>query len=61
MPQTLLFGGVLIQNGYPIAYESWKLNETERRYTVQEKELTDWMYIHIPGRFPSINYPSINR
>ncbi|XP_042968946.1 uncharacterized protein LOC122301604 [Carya illinoinensis] len=33
-------GGVLMQEGHPIAYESRKLNETERRYTVQEKEMT---------------------
>lgn len=33
-------GGVLMQGGHPIAYESRKLNETERRYTVQEKEMT---------------------
>lgn len=26
--------------GHPIAYESRKLNDTERRYTVQEKEMT---------------------
>ncbi|KAI5652374.1 hypothetical protein M9H77_29561 [Catharanthus roseus] len=33
-------GGVLMQDGHPIAYESRKLNETERRYTLQEKEMT---------------------
>ncbi|KAJ4960077.1 hypothetical protein NE237_019987 [Protea cynaroides] len=33
-------GGVLMQDGHPIAYESRKLKETERRYTVQEKEMT---------------------
>jgi hypothetical protein len=33
-------GGVLMQEGHPIAYESHKLNETERCYTVQEKEMT---------------------
>ncbi|KAF8107055.1 hypothetical protein N665_0127s0005 [Sinapis alba] len=33
-------GGVLMQNGHPIAFESRKLNETERQYTVQEKEMT---------------------
>ncbi|GJS95125.1 putative nucleotidyltransferase, ribonuclease H [Tanacetum coccineum] len=27
-------GGVLMQDGHPIAFESWKLNETERKYTV---------------------------
>lgn len=33
-------GGVLMQDGHPVAYESRKLNDTERRYTVQEKEMT---------------------
>ena len=33
-------GGVLMQEGHPIAYESRKLNDIERRYTVQEKEMT---------------------
>ncbi|KAE8726163.1 Detected protein of unknown function [Hibiscus syriacus] len=33
-------GGVLMQEGHPIAFESRKLNDTERRYTVQENEMT---------------------
>ncbi|RVW69261.1 Retrovirus-related Pol polyprotein from transposon 17.6 [Vitis vinifera] len=33
-------GGVLMQDRHPIAFESRKLNDTERRYTVQEKEMT---------------------
>ncbi|KAH9670137.1 Endonuclease [Citrus sinensis] len=33
-------GGVLMQECHPIAFESRKLNDTERRYTVQEKEMT---------------------
>ena len=32
-------GGVLMQDGRPIAFESRKLNDTERRYTVQEKKM----------------------
>ncbi|KAE8694779.1 hypothetical protein F3Y22_tig00110773pilonHSYRG00015 [Hibiscus syriacus] len=32
--------GVLMQEGHPVAYESRKLNETERRYSVHEKEMT---------------------
>ena len=32
-------GGVLLQEGHPIAYESRKLNSAERRYTVSEKEM----------------------
>ena len=30
-------GGVLMQERHLIAFESRKLNDTERRYTVQEK------------------------
>ena len=30
---------VLMQDGHPIVFESWKLNDNERRYTVQEKEM----------------------
>ena len=33
-------GGVLMQEKHPIAFESRKLNDTKRRYTVQEKEMT---------------------
>ncbi|KAL0539326.1 hypothetical protein IC582_023531 [Cucumis melo] len=33
-------GGVLMQDDHPIAFESRKLNDTERHYTVQEKEMT---------------------
>ena len=33
-------GGVLMQERHPIAFESRKLNDIERRYTVQEKEMT---------------------
>ncbi|KAK3027776.1 hypothetical protein RJ639_041136 [Escallonia herrerae] len=33
-------GGVLMQERHPIAFESRKLNDTERKYTVQEKEMT---------------------
>lgn len=38
---NLAIDDVLIQEGHPIAYESWKLNVTELCYTVQEKEMTD--------------------
>ncbi|XP_048136592.1 uncharacterized protein LOC125315480 [Rhodamnia argentea] len=33
-------GGVLMREGHPVAFESRKLDDTERRYTVQEKEMT---------------------
>lgn len=32
-------GGVLMQYGYLITYDNQKLNEAERRYMVQEKEM----------------------
>lgn len=32
-------GGILLQEGHPIAYESWKLNSAKRRYTISEKEM----------------------
>ncbi|GJY53363.1 putative nucleotidyltransferase, ribonuclease H [Tanacetum coccineum] len=51
-------GGVLIQDGHPIAFGSWKLNETERKYTVQEKEMTTvvhclriWRHYLLGSRF----------
>ncbi|KAG9458426.1 hypothetical protein H6P81_002934 [Aristolochia fimbriata] len=51
-------GGVLEQDGHPIAYESRKLNETERRYTVQEREMTaivhclrTWRHYLLGSRF----------
>ncbi|KAK3036594.1 hypothetical protein RJ639_031211 [Escallonia herrerae] len=33
-------GGVLMQEGHPIAFESRKLNDTKRTYTMQEKKMT---------------------
>lgn len=39
-----MIGGVLMQEGHPIAYESRKLNDTERKYTVQEKEMIAIVY-----------------
>nr|CAN63369.1 hypothetical protein VITISV_016446 [Vitis vinifera] len=33
-------GGILMKERHPIVFESRKLNDTERRYTVQEKEMT---------------------
>ncbi|XP_060673257.1 uncharacterized protein LOC125420382 [Ziziphus jujuba] len=32
-------GGVLLQDGHPVAYESRKLSAAERNYTAQEKEM----------------------
>ncbi len=37
-------GGVLVQEGRPVAFESKKLNETERRWPTHEKEM--WAVIH---------------
>ncbi|KAJ4972425.1 hypothetical protein NE237_005524 [Protea cynaroides] len=51
-------GGVLMQKGHSIAYESRKLNETERRYTVHDKEMTavihclrTWRHYLLGSRF----------
>ncbi|RVW58793.1 Transposon Tf2-2 polyprotein [Vitis vinifera] len=33
-------GGVLVQEGYPVAFESRKLNNAEQRYSTHEKEMT---------------------
>jgi len=35
-----VIGGVLMQEGHPVAHESQTLNDIERRYAVQEKEMT---------------------
>lgn len=32
-------GGVLQRLGHPIAFESWKLIDVEKRYSVHEKEM----------------------
>jgi hypothetical protein len=37
-------GGILVQNGRLMAFESKKLNETERRWLTHEKEM--WVVIH---------------
>ena len=33
-------GGVLVQEGHPVAYESRKLKDAEQRYSTHEKEMT---------------------
>jgi len=37
-------GGVIVQDGRPVAFESKKLSETERRWPTHEKEM--WAVIH---------------
>ncbi len=37
-------GGVLVQDGRPVAFESKKLSETKRRWPTHEKEM--WVVIH---------------
>ncbi len=37
-------GGVIVQDGRPVTFESKKLNETERRWPTHEKEM--WAIIH---------------
>lgn len=55
---TNAISGVLMQCGHPMAYESRKLNKTERKYTVQEKEmmvevhcLRTWRYYLLGSKF----------
>lgn len=50
--------GILMQERHPIAYESKKLNDVERKYTVQEKEMTvmvhclkTWRHYLLGSRF----------
>ena len=54
--------GVLMQDGHPIAFENRKLNEIERRYTVQEKEMTAVVHClrtcHTPN--PGCDRPEAN-
>ena len=33
-------GGVLVQEGHPVVFESRKLNNAEQRYSTHEKEMT---------------------
>mmetsp|Transcript_27702 Transcript_27702/g.108651 ORF Transcript_27702/g.108651 Transcript_27702/m.108651 type:complete len:202 (-) Transcript_27702:1400-2005(-) len=37
-------GGILTRKGHPVAYESRKFSDTERRYTVHERELYAIVY-----------------
>ncbi len=39
-----VIGGILVQEGKPMAFESKKLNEAERRWPTHEKEM--WVVIH---------------
>ena len=51
-------GGVLVQEGHPVAFESRKLNGAEQRYSTHEKEMTavvpclqQWRHYHLGGIF----------
>ncbi|XP_078431719.1 uncharacterized protein LOC144703424 [Wolffia australiana] len=51
-------GGALMQDGHPVAYESRKLNDVERRYSVHVKEMTAvvhclrvWRHYLLGGKF----------
>ncbi len=41
---NFVIGGVLVQDGRPVAFESKKLSETERRWLTHKKEM--WAMIH---------------
>ena len=42
-------GGVLVQEGHPVAFESRKLNGAEQGYNMHEKEMT--VVIHCPQQW----------
>lgn len=50
----ITIGGVLMQDRHPIAFESYKLNEAERRHTVQEKEMTGIVHCLMTWRHYSL-------
>jgi hypothetical protein len=39
-----VIGGIVVQDGRPVAFESKRLNETEQRWPTHEKEM--WVVIH---------------
>jgi hypothetical protein len=41
---NFVIGGVLVQEGRPVVFESKKLNKTKRRWPTHEKEM--WVVIH---------------
>lgn len=43
-------GGVLVQEGHPVAFESRKLNDAERKYSAHEKEMTAVIHCLITWR-----------
>lgn len=44
-------GGVLTQDKHPIAFENRKLNDTKRRYTIQEKKMMVIIYYLHTGKY----------
>ena len=43
--------GVLLQDGHPIAYESRKLSDAERRYATSEKEMMAVVHCLLGSKF----------
>ena len=37
-------GGVLVQKGHPVAFESHKLNNAKKKYSMHEKEMTPMVH-----------------
>lgn len=35
----MVMGGVFMQEGHPVVFESWKLKEAEQKYLAHEKEI----------------------
>ena len=60
-------GGVLVQEGHPVAFESQKLNGAEQRYSTHEKEmiavvhcLQQWRHYLLGGIFTVVIYNVAN-
>ena len=63
----IALGGVLVQEGYPMAFESNKLNNAEQKYSTHEKELTvvvhclqQWRYYLLGNIFTVVTDNVVN-
>lgn len=60
-------GGVLVQEGHSVAFESWKLKDCELRYSVHDKEMTAvvhcleiWRHYLMGNRFTVVTDNMVN-
>ena len=63
----IALGGVLVQEGHPVAFESNKLNNAEQKYSTHEKELTvvvhclqQWRYYLLGNIFTVVTDNVVN-